>query len=121
MTLGSLMSFAIVLEKTAIEFSESLDKLGEAHRKRWRFLEEARREKLNEVTLEPISGFEASKYLVKTDSITSTVRREFETTSAGFYRDAAGLVRSMAPEIARLFERLAKENESFALELGTGQ
>lgn len=117
-TLGSMFGFALALEEAGealvkSQANETAAKIAETHRKRRRLLEEARREKLNEVTLEPISGFVAGQYLITADEPSLAVLREFEANLTSFYRDAALLAKNIAPEIAKLFERFAKESQGF--------
>lgn len=117
-TFGTLMSFAMALEELALELCASLgdtaDELKKKHKKRLARLEETRRERLNEVILEPLHGVDAGRHLVglhPSDEAAAQRLVLLEQRSAAFYQESADVARNMLAEIARIFERLAKENQ----------
>lgn len=134
-TLGAVLRFAIELESRSAEFYQkaaSLAKhslaegvflaLAEVKRKRKELLERSRRENINEMLLEPISGLKGSNYLVETELSSQMgyydalrLAIELEEKSRRFYVDAAGRVNLL--EVTRVFEKLAEENANHKLRL----
>ena len=131
-TFGTLVRFALELERVAAEVDEelaadpscaaaagALKELAEKHRSRIALLEETRREKLNEAVLEPISDISREDYLVDTAvpkgagvKIAASFAAAAEDTSARFYSDTARIAKSILHGAVRIFERMAKENLS---------
>ena len=123
-TFGTLMSFAMALEELAIELcvaqGDPAAGLAKKHKKRLARLEEVRRERLNEVILEPLHGVDAARHLdgLHPSNDESAARLALlERRSADFYLDSARLAGNMLAEIARIFERLAKENQKLSSEV----
>ena len=129
-TFGTVIRFAIELERVAAVANEELASepgiaahatmfkaIAENHRKRMRLLEDARREKLNEMVLEPISDIKREDYLLDCDvpkgvdaKRAAVYSAKVEETSARFYTDSSKIARNLLHEAARIMERLAKEN-----------
>lgn len=134
-TLGAVLRFAIELESRSAEFHQetvSLAKdspasgvflsLAEAKRMRKELLERSRRENINEMLLEPITGLQGSDYLTETELSSKIgyyealqLAIQWEENSRRFYLDAAGRVNS--PELTRVFEKLGQENGDHKLRL----
>lgn len=126
---GAILRFALQLEVQAAafyettaqgEYREPLHRLMQDTSKRQKRLERARREGVVEMLLEPITGFDSDDYRVELDpgSDKATNLRQaiaLEKVFIRFYRD--GAVKLPIPGIARLFQRLARENESRKEEL----
>jgi len=122
-TFGAVLAFALRLEERAAAFYEAgaqsglaevFGELARGSRKRLRRLEQARRELVNEMILEPIAGLSGADYQVDLDAgggDEDRLRqaRALEETSARFYRDAAA--KMPIREVVRLFERMAREND----------
>lgn len=131
-TFGTLMRFALELERVAALVNEELASdascaasaetfraLAENHRSRVALLEETRREKLNEAVLEPITDIRGADYVVGTDvpkgagvRASAESAAAIEGTSARFYTDTARIAKSILHGAVRIFERMAKENLS---------
>ncbi len=122
-TFGAVLKFALELEQQAAAFyeagaqgglAERFGDLARGSRKRIRRLEQARRELVNEMILESITGLEEEEYRIELDAGAGEPERlrqaqALEETSARFYRDAAA--KMPIREVVRLFERLAREND----------
>ena len=129
---GSVIRFALELEKAASDVydelagrpdlasaQEPLKALAAAHRKRSELLEHTRREKLNEMILEPIQDLDSSNYTIETDvpegvdlSGAKAFAGKIEETSSRFYLDSSNTAKSLLAEAARILERMGKENEA---------
>jgi rubrerythrin len=127
---GTVIRFALELERVAAIANEELASepglaaqsatfkaIAENHRKRLRLLEDTRREKLNEMVLEPISDIKRESYPVDCDVPKGADARraaafsaKIEETSARFYLDSAKTAKNLLHDAARIMERLAKEN-----------
>lgn len=121
-TFGAILGFAIEWEKRAAAFYEAgarnrllatFLELAQGAHKRLRRLEQARREGVAEMILEPISGLDGEAYRLELPPETDELAllnqaRLLEETAARFYRDAA--TRMPIREVARLLEGLAQEN-----------
>jgi len=121
-TFGAILRFAIEWEERAAAFYEQgagggltalfLD-LAQGSRRRMQRLEQARREGVAEMILEPIRGLDGDAYRVDLDAPDEAGRaqkaRALEEAAALFYRDAAA--RLPIREVARLFRQMAQENE----------
>jgi len=130
---GTLMKFAIALEQTSQELAQSaasseacsawaeqLERSAKKHAKRFQELERMRRERLNEVVLQPISGMEREAYVVPTalpatgaNEVIATVV-EAERVAARFYDDAAAIASNVLSGLDKTFKRLARENRDLA-------
>ena len=122
-TFGAVLKLALELEERAATFYEAgargglaevFGDLARGSRKRVRRLEQARRELVNEMILESITGLDEEEYRVELDVGAEEPERlrqarALEETAARFYRDAAS--RMPIREVVRLFERLAREND----------
>jgi len=121
---ASLLRFMTDFEETLIEVyekkvpgaaAENFTAFAEKHKKRLAELELARREKLREEILEPITDLDSSKYRPKLD-ISDPVKQaiELEEKAAKFYMDMTPRWKTIQGEIARICERFAKQSLDFA-------
>lgn len=131
-TFGSVIRFALDLEITAISFYEQAKNRGIAkgpvsdiftsfakdHAKRKDLLEHTRREKLNEMILEPISEIDNAKYKPKLQLLDSLDEKsvlnqaiEIEEKAVAFFSDTSVIAKSLLAEVARIFIKMAKENQ----------
>jgi rubrerythrin len=122
-TFGAIVGFALNCERRAAAFyteaqdrvlAERFEKLARGLQKRIERVERARREGVSEMVLEPIVGLDGDDYQVDLEPKADTIdrlqqARSLEETCARFYQDAADKVPMR--EVARLFRRLAQENE----------
>ena len=128
-TFGSLIRFALELEKVATSLYEGSSKtypnvaalplLADAHRKRSQLLEHTRQQKLNEMILEPIYDLNGNDYALNPNENSPSALKELiktaeiiEDKSARFYSNSARLAKSLLAESSRIFQKLAKENEN---------
>lgn len=139
-TFGAVIKFAIETELAATKFydthaqasaranwSNIFMELSRLHQKRKLTLERVRREKLNEIMLEPITGLNCDNYVIKLDTeldhsdVTKLLQtaHDIELRCIYFYRDTAKIAKSFSTEVTKIFERLAKENENFKAKLDT--
>ncbi len=129
-TFGAVIRFGIELEKGAAAIYEEFAKdpklaagqevfnaLGVAHKKRGTLLENTRREKLNEMILEPIQDMKREGYIIDcraphgTDlKAAARFAAAAEERSSAFYLDASKVAKMLLAEAARIMERLGKEN-----------
>ena len=136
-TFGSVIRFSLELEKVASAVydelasnaglapaAETFKSLSAAHKKRGDLLEHTRREKLNEMILEPIQDLNREDYLVPTElpaSLDLKSAAQFasriEETSAKFYVDSSKVAKMLLAEAARIMDRLGKENMAFKSKL----
>jgi hypothetical protein len=134
---GSVIRFALELEKvSAAVYDELADKqclasahdafkaLSAAHKKRSGILEHTRREKLNEMILEPIQDMDSSKYVLDAkvpEPIDIAGAKAFaskmEATSASFYSDASKVAKMLMAEAARILDKMGKECEANRVKL----
>jgi rubrerythrin len=128
-TFGSVIRFALELEKGAAGVYEELAKepkaapaaemfrsLAVAHKKRGELLEFTRQQKLNEMILEPIQDMRRENYLIDTRTpkgadvkAAAKFAKKIEETSARFYLDSSMIAKNLMAEAARVMERLGKE------------
>ena len=122
-TFGAILRFATQLEGRAAAFYECAAPAGQEElwgelargsRQRERRLQDARRELVSEMILESITGLDDQTYQVEpgsgegeADAMRQAV--SLEETAARFYPDAAA--KMPIREVARLFQRLARESE----------
>ena len=135
-TFGSLIRFALELEKVATSLYEGSSKtypnvaalplLADVHRKRSQLLEHTRQQKLNEMILEPIYDLNGNNYAVDVNGNSAYALKELiktaeiiEDKSARFYSDSARLAKSLLAESSRIFQKMAKENENNKITLKT--
>lgn len=123
-TFGAVLRFAIELEAEGErryseaarvaegQAKEVLTSLARAKRKRRQLLERARQENVAEMILESIRDLDGDNYRVAEAGAGHGDVLErlaaFEAKCGSFYRDAGG--RIGLAEVARIFERLAREN-----------
>lgn len=119
-TFGAICKFAIDLEKEAAarygrlareaqgNRQEGLAALARAHSKRQKLAEQARRELVTEMILEPIHGLTDDAWQLEE----SATPDELEGTIQGFYAAAAEKV--SIPQATRFFRRQAQESERLA-------
>ncbi|MDH4122886.1 MAG: hypothetical protein OEV21_02210 [Thermoplasmata archaeon] len=124
---GSLLRFSTDFEETALELyqkgvsgaaAELFSTLAQKHKKRLDELELARREKLREEILEPITDFDSKKYkpnLNISDPVKMAI--ELEEKMVQFYTDVSNRWKTIQREISRICERFAKQNEDFVSKL----
>jgi len=129
-TFGAVMKFAMEREgdvQAALDEAARNTNLSSLHgrigelttqvKKNIKFLERARRENINEMVLEPISGLEEKDYFFRVPSVNDISGEEFNrfleesnNRIVAFYNDAAREL--PVDEVKRLFERLAKKRGS---------
>ncbi len=127
---GTVIRFGLELEKASAQIYDELSRepglaagaetfkaLVANHKKRVDLLEYTRREKLNEMILEPIQGFDSKKYIIdlnvpKGGDVKAAARyaAKVEETCAKFYSDASAVAKNLLSEGARIMDRMAKEN-----------
>jgi rubrerythrin len=122
-TFGAIMTFALEMEKEAADFyteaaqgelEEIFSSLAQDSRKRMKRLERARREGVAEMILEPITGLNGDDYRVELplEPVEEDILEHaitLEEVSRRFCLAAAKKI--PVREVARNFERMAKENE----------
>jgi len=136
-TFGSVIRFALELEKGAAGVCEELSKepqlaaaaetlkeLAAAHKKRGILLETTRQQKLNEMILEPIQDLHGEQYVIRTDfpkgadaKTAAMFVAEIEAKSAEFYTDASKIAKTLLSEAARIMDRMGKDNLAFKAKL----
>ena len=127
---GTVIRFGLELERAATNIYDELSRdsklvagadtfraLSVVHKKRGDLLEYTRREKLNEMILEPIQDLDSKKYIIDTKApkgvdIKAAARYAagVEERSSMFYADSAKIAKNLLSEGARILERMAKEN-----------
>ena len=137
-TFGSVIRFALELERGAAgvyeeladnpslsQAADSFKSLSAMHKKREQLLEHTRREKLNEMILEPIQDFDSQQYIIETkipEGIDLKGAAEFasemEARSARFYFDSSEVAKSLLAEAARILDKMGKESEANKAKLG---
>lgn len=131
---GTLLKFALSLEQTAEEtsreaaereacrdFREKLLSCAKKHKKRRQMLEQLRRERLNEVVLQPIEGMNHSEYIPDAalnglSEVKQMLQQvvSVEGSAARFYDDAARIAASVLSGVERTFKKLALESRTLA-------
>lgn len=122
-TFGAVMRFAIDRESQAVAFYERAARgsvqevfveLAQGARRRVQRLEQARREGVVEMILQPITGLESERYEVDLGPEAGEVDLQqvvaFEEAGERFYKEAAE--RMPIREVARVFEQLAQESRT---------
>jgi rubrerythrin len=135
-TVGAVLAFAIKLEAHCAEFyaqAASLVKdspagevflsLADEKRKRKERVERSRREYMNEMLLEPLTGLQASDHVLDVrpspdmdTRAASLLATGLEESSQRLYLEAAEKI-SHLPQMARVFKKLAQENAEHKLRL----
>lgn len=129
-TFGAILGFALAREERAAAFYEQaaqgnhaalFQELARGARKRRQRLEQARREGVAEMILEPITGLDGDSYQADLDPSAGQVEllrqaRALEETAARFYQDAAAKI--PIREVARLMQQLAQESRQRAGRIG---
>ena len=129
---GPLFGFAVALEQNVAELATAASELevGETaqaalarsarkHTKRARELENLRRERLNEVVLQPLTGMAREDYLPPTElpldpaGALATVA-DADEAAATFYDRAAELGSDVLMGVDKKFRKLAKESRKLA-------
>jgi hypothetical protein len=114
-TLGAVVRFAISLEMQAdsryVEWelaraSDSVSEARAAAQRNLRALERIRREQVNEMLLEALTGLDSDEYELEAGAAISA--SSLESGLERFYRAAAA--RLSIPEVARSFARLADQH-----------
>ena len=124
---GTLMRYALTLEQGVAALMETAaGKVGGArddllavakkHTKRAEAMERLRRERLNEVVLQQISGMERETYLPEEFSETGwqELLAKTEDRVARFYEDGARVAQNVLSGLDRKFGKLARESLEFA-------
>jgi rubrerythrin len=128
-TFGAIFSFALELEQQAVTFYEGaasgrLEEVfaerAKAGHKRVKRLERTRHEGVSEMILESITGLDGDDYRVdlapvsdEADLLKQAV--ELEKATRRFYLDASK--KMPVREVARVFERMARENDRHQADL----
>jgi hypothetical protein len=134
---GALFSFAVALETVAgtlateaaekpacAAMRDQLLDTARRHEKRGRQLERLRRERLNEVVLQPIGGMDRSRYLPELDLSSDGSNAvlhlaSLEERSARFYEDTAIRADGVLGGVGRTLDRLAEENREIQRRFGS--
>ncbi len=129
---GTLFKFAMALEELAarltaqaaadpacVSWHDQLAVCARKHTKRARELERLRRERLNEVVLQPISGMEREHYLTPTElpaDAEQIVKQlaALEEAVARFHDDAAAIAANVLTGMDRKLRKLAAESRQLA-------
>lgn len=116
---GTVILFAQALEARAAYLAGEADeaKMARLHTKRAKRLELLRKERLNEVVLQPLSGMDRAEYLPAADLAGAAGLATLEETTARFYRDALDRAADVLGGLERTFERFARESENLAATL----
>jgi hypothetical protein len=138
-TFGAIIRFSLELENGAaavceelaqkpglVAASETLRAVAAAHKKRVTVLEHTRREKLNEMILEPIQDLNGAEYIPDFNvpaeldvKAAVAIVRGIEESSSRFYIDASTVAKMLMAEAARIMERLGKENQALSAKLSS--
>lgn len=128
---GSLLRFAIELEKAASQIFKNssglcedatkrvFEDLAREHARRASLLETVRQQNLNEMILEPIADLSRDDYPVEewlekvSAQLSVESAQRIEEISRRFYLDSSEKAKSVLAEAARTFEKLGKENVTF--------
>lgn len=128
-TFGAIMGFAgqitgdaLAAYRKALEgvkdpaLKEMLDALAREEEKNCALMEQARRENVTEMILEPVTGLERDDYALNADPACGTADADFlkaalilEERAEKFFREAAARV--PLPEVARIFRKVARKKE----------
>lgn len=126
---GTLLKFAIALEEVLGElarraaergdcepFKDELADCARKHGKRGGQLERLKRERLNEVVLQAITGMDGKDYEPATDldAGAAKVIADGEERAARFYADAATKAAEVMPGVDKTLKKLGKGNDELA-------
>jgi len=132
---GTLLGFAQALEEAAAALAAQAaapedaaralcESCAKMHAKRARELARLRRERLNEVVLQPVAGMDRADYLP--DALLPEDREqalahlgEIEERAARFYRDACRCARHVLGGLERSFAKMAAQSAEAAVILRT--
>ncbi len=131
---GTLLKFALALEETAAaletqaaatlsEHQAALEAMAQKHTRRKNDLERLARERLNEVTLQPLSGMSRDEYVPPTtlpdgdETALLDALSTLEEGAARFYGDSAERAVNLLGGLDRTFKRFAKEDRKRAAKL----
>ncbi|MBN1944339.1 MAG: hypothetical protein JW797_01630 [Bradymonadales bacterium] len=127
---GTLLKFSLALEEAATALyteaarlaadtpvQQLLEGSSQRHARRGQQLEQLRRERLNEVVLQPISGMLREQYLPVQqvpDSLEQALGGliDLEHKSSRFFDDAAVVAANVLGGVERVFTRLARDNRA---------
>jgi len=137
-TFGSVIRYALDLEMTAAAFyddaknkglvkdavADLFEKLATEHKKRKDLLEHTRREKLNEMILEPIDNIDSAMFKPELKKFSELDAKgaiaqalELEDKSNQFYAEASKEAKSLLAEAARILVKMGKDNSENASKL----
>ena len=116
---GTVILFAQALENRAAALAQGIDqaKTARLHAKRGKRLELLRKERLNEVVLQPLSGMARTEYLPPEDAAGAAGMALLEDAISRFYRDALKHAADVLGGLERTFDRFARESEDIAARL----
>lgn len=116
---GTVILFAQALESRAADLAQGIEeaKAARLHTKRGKRLELLRKERLNEVVLQPLSGLDRAEYLPPEDAVGAEGLALLEDSVARFYRDALTHAADVLGGLERTFDRFARESEDLAARL----
>ena len=124
---GTVILFAQALESKAAGLATAAIEAGEAgdavkkaarlHTKRGKRLELLRKERLNEVVLQPLTGLDRGEYLPPEGLAGLSGLATLEDVTVHFYRDALTRAVDVLGGLERTFERFARESEDLAARL----
>ncbi len=124
---GTVILFAQALESAAADLAsaameagdtgDAVKKAARLHTKRGKRLEFLRKERLNEVVLQPLTGLDRAEYLPPEDLSGVSGLATLEDVTVRFYRDALTRAVDVLGGLERTFERFARESEDLAARL----
>ncbi|MFH1532806.1 MAG: hypothetical protein ABIK09_18950 [Pseudomonadota bacterium] len=116
---GTVLLFAQALEARAAALATAgdLQKAARLHDKRVKRLELLRKERLNEVVLQPVAGLDRAEYLPPEGAVGAAGLASLEAIITRFYRDALVRAVDVLGGLERTFERFARESEELAASL----
>ncbi len=116
---GTVILFAQALEARAGSLAGEVGepKAARLHTKRAKRLELLRRERLNEVVLQPLTGLDRAEYLPAEGLSGAAGLATLEDTTARFYRDALEHAADVLGGLERTFDRFARESDKLAAAL----
>ena len=130
-TFGSVIRYALDFEMTATAFyddaknkglvkdaaADLFGKLATEHKKRKELLELTRREKLNEMILEPIDNIDSAMFKPELKKLSELDGKgaiaqalELEEKSNQFYLESSEVAKSLLAEAARILVKMGKDN-----------
>ena len=125
---GTMLGFAQALEQVGLQLCATaqqrvdhpvLKKCARKHGKRAKQLERIRRERLNEVVLQPIGDMHRADYLPPAGlPPEAQAVAQLELCAARFYDDAAAKAANVLIGVDRSFRKFAAESRRFAADMG---